>query len=76
MFYLRTFGKETRNEVDIEANEININELLNLNNHTMCILTFPDPFITCCFITDDLMFVNLFHNATITHYHFIIDVNK
>lgn len=35
---------------------------------------FYDPFITCCFITDDLLFVNLHHNHTRTHYHFIWDI--
>mmetsp|Transcript_2923 Transcript_2923/g.4511 ORF Transcript_2923/g.4511 Transcript_2923/m.4511 type:complete len:194 (-) Transcript_2923:3193-3774(-) len=39
----------------------------------MCIQTFPDPFITCTFISEDLVFVNLFHNASLTHYHFIYD---
>mmetsp|Transcript_2678 Transcript_2678/g.4198 ORF Transcript_2678/g.4198 Transcript_2678/m.4198 type:complete len:104 (-) Transcript_2678:1306-1617(-) len=55
-------------------NEVDINKVLNLDNHTMCIPTFPDPFITCCFISDEKVYVNLFHNATLTHYHFIFDV--
>ena len=60
--------------MEIEANEININALLGINNYTMCNSIFPDPFITSCFISDDLVFVNLFYNATFTHYHFIINV--
>ena len=72
-FFLRTFGKETRTEEEIQKDELNINELLGLNDHVMCIQTFPDPFITCTFITDDKIFINLFHNATLTHYHFIYD---
>jgi len=45
-------------------------ELDDLNNHTMPIYNFPDPFITCCFINEDWLFVNLYHNKTCTHYHF------
>ena len=37
----------------------------------MVIDNFPDPFITCCFINDDLIFVNLYHTATTTHHSFI-----
>ena len=42
----------------------------------MCNQSFPDPFITCCFITDDRLFVNLFHNGSMKHYHFIYDTAK
>ena len=75
VFYLRTFGKESRDEADIEADELNINKLIGLDNHTMCIFTFPDPYITCCFVTDNIVYINLFHNATLTHYHLIYDVD-
>lgn len=33
-----------------------------------------DPFIACCFISDQLIFVALYHAATTTHYHFIWDL--
>lgn len=36
----------------------------------MPINNFPDPFIDCTFINDDLLFVNLFHNKDIRHHHF------
>lgn len=36
----------------------------------MAITTFPDPFITCCFISDDTLFINLFYTHTLRHYHF------
>ena len=36
----------------------------------MPIDNFPDPFIACCFVTDDLIFVNLFHNKQKQHHHF------
>ena len=39
----------------------------------MAIEGFQDPFITCCFVKDDLIFVNFFHNYSMTHYHFIWD---
>jgi len=74
VFYFRCFGKETRQEADIFASEINLNNLLGLDNHTMCIYTFPDPYITCTFINDNLVFINLFHNATLTHYHFFLNL--
>ena len=67
---MRTFGETFRTDDEIAAEELNINEELGLNNYTMPINNFPDPFIACSFITDDLMFINLFHNATLTHHHF------
>lgn len=76
VFYLRTFGKESRSQDEIAASELNINELLSLNNHTMCNQTFPDPFITCSYITDDLIFVNLFLNHDLKHVHFIYDLKN
>jgi len=42
----------------------------------MAIQGFPDPYITVSFITDDLIFVNLFHNFSLTHYHFIYNVTS
>lgn len=71
---MRTFGKENRSYQEIKENQVDINALLGLNNHTMCIQTFPDPFITCCFVSDTKIFINLFHNATLTHYHFLYDI--
>ena len=75
-FYLRIFfgqEKKTREEIElgdspttkrtweeILENELDINEKLGLDNYTMPINNFPDPFIDCCFVNDDLLFVNLF----------------
>ena len=42
----------------------------------MAIEIFPEPFITVCFIDDDRLFINLFHNATKTHYHFIYNYTQ
>jgi len=75
IFKLRTFGKTTREDKEIEENELNINDRLELNNHTMPIDNFPDPFISCVFIDDDLLYINLFHNATVTHHHFFFKIS-
>jgi hypothetical protein len=32
-----------------------------------------DPFITCCFVGMEKVYVALFHSGTMTHYHFIWD---
>lgn len=73
---MRTFTKEERDEQDALKNELDINDLLGLNNHTMCIQTFPDPFITCCFVGQNQLFINLFYNPTLTHHHFLYDLEK
>lgn len=70
-FRLRVFGKETRTEETIEAEEFNINAAIGINDYTMPIQGFADPFSTCSFITDDRIFVQLFYNYKLTHYHFI-----
>ena len=70
-FRLRYFDKVERSEEEIQQQQVNINKLLGINNYTMPIYTFTDPFITCCFITDDLIFCALFYNSTLEHYHFI-----
>jgi len=73
LFRLRTFGETTRTEEEIEENELDINELLGINNFTIPIYNFPDPFITCTFVDDDWIFVNLFHQDTLTHHHFFFN---
>jgi hypothetical protein len=75
VFYLRTFGKEKRTDEEIMANEVNVNDLLGLDDYTIPCDDLPDPFINCCFIGDDKIFIALFHGYTETHYHFIWDVN-
>lgn len=49
------------------------NTLLGLDNHTMPCDDFQDPFITCCFITNDLLFVNFFYTKERAHFHFVWD---
>ena len=53
-----------------------MNELLGLDDWTMAIEIFPEPFITVCFIDDDRLFINLFHNASSKHYHFIYNYTE
>ena len=69
-FKLRTFGQVTRTIEEIEEEELDINKELGLDNHTMPIQNFSEPFINCTWINDDLIFVNLFHNASLKHHHF------
>lgn len=55
---------------------MDINSLLGINNWTMAISGFPDPYITCAFIDDERIFINLFYNYEYTHYHFIWDTTN
>ena len=73
VFYVRTFGLQTRTQEEIEAEELNINEVFGINNFSMAITDFPDPFINCCFINDGLLFVNFFYTFSQIHYHFLWD---
>ena len=72
-FRLRLFGKVTRDDKTIEDEEFNINDAVGINDYTMPIQGFGDPFCTCSFITDDRVFVQLFYNYKLVHYHFIYD---
>lgn len=79
VFMLRHFGQESvtlKQEEEVGSSELNINDLLGIDNWTIPSEGFNDPFITCCFISDDLIFVNLFHNYQLMHYHFIYDIKK
>ena len=62
------FGEKERAEEEILESELDINEALGLNNHTMPIDNFPDPFVDCTFVNDNLLFINLFHNKKIEHH--------
>jgi hypothetical protein len=72
LFRVRTFDKNQRTEEESLAETLDVNEVLdNMDDYTMPIDGFSDPYITCCFINDDLLFVNLFHSATLMHHHFL-----
>ena len=76
VFKMRSFGNKSRTKDEIKNSEVNLNTLLSLNNWTMCNHEIPDPNITCCFIEPKKIFINLYHNHTCTHYHFIYDLDK
>jgi hypothetical protein len=75
-FLLRTFSREERTEEEIQKNEVCFNDLLGINDYTMPVQNFPDPFITTCFVNDNLLFIQLFHCDTLTHYHLFWDIEK
>ena len=73
-FKLRTFDRTERTEEEIAKNEVCFNEILKIDNHTMPVSNFPDPFMTACFINDNLLFVQFFYAPTLTHYHLFWDI--
>ena len=75
-FKLRTFGTKTRTLEEIQLEEFNINEAIGINNFTMPISNFADPFINCCFCTDNIIFVCLYHNSVSDHHHFFYNIEK
>lgn len=54
--------KPDRTPEEISKCEFDVNKELGIDNYTMAIDGFPDPFIVCCFISNDQIFVNLFYN--------------
>jgi hypothetical protein len=73
IFYLRTFGKQNRSHSEIKELEVNLNDLCDLDNFTICIESLYEPNINCCFIDYDTIFISLFYNhfKKKIHYHFI-----
>jgi hypothetical protein len=74
VFKLRTFGRGTRSEEEIAATEVNFNTLLGLDDWTMCLTGSDDPFIISCFVSDKILFINLYHTYSHTHYHFFFNI--
>lgn len=68
-WYLCVFDKE---KVIVE---FDVNAALKLNNHTIPIAGFAQPFASSAFINDDRIFLNVFHNATLMHYHLIYSIS-
>jgi hypothetical protein len=74
-FKLRTFGRDRiRSPEEIGAEEVDINKLLDINDDSMAITALPEPFITCCFIDDDLLFIQLVFVPDQIHYHFLWNI--
>ena len=75
-FFLRLFTKEECFHAQVLKDQVNFNELFGLDNFTMTIDDLPDPYITCCFVNDDKIFVSFYHNYYMIHYHFMWDIEK
>ena len=75
-FKIRTFGKQTRKCGDIAAEEFDINSAIGITAETIPNAGNSDPFITIDFIDDQSMFVSLFHNKSMTHWHFIYNFRE
>ena len=71
---MRIFGQDQRNFEEIHASEVNFSKKLSISNFIMPIDDFYDPFINCCFISDELIFVALHYSYDRTHYHFVWDL--
>ena len=74
IFKLRIFEKSNRTPEEILKNELNINDQFGLDNYTMPIFGLMDPYINCCWAGDHRVFCCFFHNHSLTHYHFMLDV--
>ena len=72
-FRVRYFDKSkmTRTDDEIQKSQIDVNSLLKLDNWIMVIDDFSEPFMNCCFLDDERLYVCLFYTVSRTHYHFI-----
>lgn len=70
-FFVRVFGFEQRPREQVEKEDLNINEKFSIDDYSIAITDFPDPFITCTFINDEKVFVNFFYTYSQIHCHFI-----
>jgi hypothetical protein len=61
-FRMRIFDQEKMTAEKAKRNDINFTELFGLNVFIAPIEEFPEPFMNCCFVEDDKLFVQLFHN--------------
>jgi hypothetical protein len=76
-FFVRVFGMEQRDIEQVEREELKICDVFSIDDYSRAISDFPDPFITCTFISDTKLFVNFFYTFSQIHCHFIWDfVNK
>lgn len=75
-FKIRTFGKEDRNQDAVLEEEFLVNKAIGIDDFTIPNHRFPDPFIVADFISDEKLFVVLFHNDSLTHYHFVYNFKE
>jgi hypothetical protein len=82
VFYFRDFNKyastekKQRTQEEVDCSTVNVNKLLGIKPNTMCHNDFHDPYMTGCFIDQDIIFVSVFENFSLTHYHFFFDLVK
>ena len=72
VFKLRYFSRGYM----FEETDLNLNDLLGIDSYTMVVDNLPDPFITCCFVSNHVVFVNLFYNYSLRHFHFLYNIEK
>ena len=73
-FKLRVCGEKQRPQAEALKADLDFNRELNLNNHTMVNEDFFDPYMNAVFTKKDCLFISLFHNGDMTHYHLLWDI--
>ena len=69
-FYVMIFNlKET-------IQQLNVSEILGLDGRCKPLLGFSDPMINATFLSGSCIFINVFHNKDLNHFHFIYDYTK
>ena len=69
--------KNKHRKIRIVKSDLNFSDILKLDNSTMPNQGFDDPYIVATFCNDDkCIFVNLFHNGSLMHYHFIYEIES
>ena len=56
--------------------DFDVNSKFDIDNSTMPVMGFSQPFSTSCFLKNNLIFYNFFHRPTKTHHHFIYNPFK
>ena len=56
--------------------DFDVNGHYNIDSFTMPIMSFSQPFATCCFLNNNELFYNFFHRPTKKHHHFIYSTSK
>lgn len=75
LFKLRIFEKTNRTPAEIAEKQLDINEKFGLDDYSMPIFGLMDPYINCCWAGDKWVYCCFFHNHSLTHYHFMLNVD-
>ena len=62
--------------MEIKGDELYINEVLKINDQTMPVENLDEPYISATFLNSNLVFVALFHNQLMMHYHFMYNTKE